>query len=555
VECADADTIAALISNELDDNARASIATHAASCENCHRLLEGLVDDIAPRDNARIGRYVIGDRLGAGGMGIVFAADDTELHRRVAVKLLRTDSHAELGTQGRERLLREARVLARLSHPNVVTVFDVGTHENDLFVAMELVEGGNFNAWLRSAPRTRNEILDRLIEAGRGLAAAHDAGIVHRDVKPDNVLIGRDGRARMTDFGLARIESSATELPTQLALGSDLTRTGAMMGTPLYMAPEQLRGETGPRADQWSFCAMLYELVGGVRPFEATDLAARSEAIADGKLAPARMPAWVRAIAVRGLRPNPKERWPSMHEVVHALVRGRGRRTRILRWSLAAFVLALGAITIIAIRHREPPMRQNAIVGHWTDTRPGCNCPYSSCETKCVSECNAEDFEVGQPVPGVSLPDRQEALAGASLDGNTILYVAGKGCSQDRLFLAKRRGTTFESVDITDRLDLARVKIFEGCCTLAPDGASMIIATADNQSFVRVKLPDFAITTDEFANLSTRHNARSITCSSIPMPPASPPRSRARASRRARTLRSRSRRGIEPAVPSAVIGT
>src|SRR5262245_63050889 len=242
---------------------------HAAECDNCHALIEGLIDSrgydetidstkrvgtLAVSSGTMIGRYQIGERLGAGGMGVVYAAVDSELHRRVAVKLLRPDGHGQLGAQARERLIREARTLARLSHPNVVTVFDVGTHDGNVFLAMELVEGGNLSMWLRRAKRKQSKVIDRMIEAGRGLAAAHAAGVVHRDVKPDNILVGRDGHARMTDFGLARVDDSLPYDPTSppsAFTSSDLTRTGTLMGTPVYMAPEQMaRGDTEPRTDQ-----------------------------------------------------------------------------------------------------------------------------------------------------------------------------------------------------------------------------------------------------------------------------------------------------------------
>src|SRR5258705_6053133 len=249
--CADPDTLAALVADALPETECAAIAKHVAGCEQCHALVEGLLVDLghdetidggkhAPsklREGTVVGRYVIGEQLGAGGMGVVYAAVDSELQRRVAVKVLRADDAGQhASTMGRERLIREARMLARLSHPNVITVFDVGKHDDTLFLAMELVDGGTLSAWLRRARRTTDEILDRLIEAGRGLAAAHDAGVVHRDVKPDNVLVGTDGRARMTDFGLARFdinEALADERPSPVVgLWPDLTRTGTLMGTP-----------------------------------------------------------------------------------------------------------------------------------------------------------------------------------------------------------------------------------------------------------------------------------------------------------------------------------
>ncbi|MCA9693542.1 MAG: serine/threonine protein kinase, partial [Myxococcales bacterium] len=208
-----------------------------------------------------IDRYLILARLGEGGMGLVYAAHDPELDRKVAIKLLRgdpTDSGA------RDRLLREAQAMARLSHPNVITVHDVGTARGHVFVAMEYVEGGTLGTWLEEQERGWRAVLDVFLAAGRGLAAAHEAGLVHRDFKPDNVLLERDGRVRVADFGLARYGLGAApthppapaEAPTDMtrtgvSLNTKLTITGATVGTPAYMAPEQLGGvDVDARADQ-----------------------------------------------------------------------------------------------------------------------------------------------------------------------------------------------------------------------------------------------------------------------------------------------------------------
>ncbi len=218
---------------------------------------------------AAVGRYVILDRIGAGGMGVVYAAYDPELDRRVALKLLRTDRFA---APGHLRLLREAKALARLTHPNVVAVHDAGTFGDQVFVAMELVEGETLRQWLEAGARSWREVLDRLLAAGRGLAAAHAAGLVHRDFKPENVLLGRDGRVRVVDFGLAKALADAAEEPAAPdsggELASPLTEWGAVLGTPAYMAPEQIRGiAADARSDQFSFCVALYEALYGERPF------------------------------------------------------------------------------------------------------------------------------------------------------------------------------------------------------------------------------------------------------------------------------------------------
>ncbi|MBL8939246.1 MAG: protein kinase, partial [Archangium sp.] len=205
-----------------------------------------------------LGHYVLLEKLGAGGMGEVFAAFDPRLDRRVALKLLRAGSLS--AEEGKARLLREAQAMARLQHPNVIAVHDVGTFGDRVFIAMEFVEGETLGEWLRG-DHPWQQIVETFVEAGSGLAAAHSAGLVHRDFKPDNVLIGKDGRPRVVDFGLAR-QSTSTPSPTvpitpdavipDSTLAAPLTRDGAVMGTPGYMAPEQIAGlPTDARSDQF----------------------------------------------------------------------------------------------------------------------------------------------------------------------------------------------------------------------------------------------------------------------------------------------------------------
>jgi len=526
VDCADEDTLAAMIAGALTEQQRAAIAIHAASCESCHALIDGLVatdmgSDTTPMKlvaGDRVGRYEIDSRLGAGGMGVVYAAIDTELQRKVALKLMRPDGLGQIGTQGRERMMREARLLAALSHPNVVTVFDVGTHDSKVFVAMELVDGGSLASWLARETRTTNEIVDRMIEAGRGLAAAHARGVVHRDVKPDNILVGLDGHARVTDFGLARIGDSADPVATRVAtLSPDLTATGALMGTPVYMAPEQWStGSAEPRTDQWAFCATLYELVAGVRPFSSDNAETRRSEVEAGRLAPQRpdrdVPAWLRKIIVRGLRAAPADRWDSMDVVVAALVRGRHRRRRLVQTGTIVAAVAIVAISVgIAVTRTPAAPAVPAPVGMaWEDVRPGCSCPFSTCdEGTCTSVCKASDFDFvhRHRIPELDVSGDQEALAGVSGDGNTILYLTGKICALDRLMVAHRRGDRYVATDLTPQLDRSRHEIVEGCCTLANDGTSVIVRWRDHHGFDRIALANTtlgAIDKDEFANIRPR---------------------------------------------------
>jgi tetratricopeptide (TPR) repeat protein len=325
-----------------------AIEEHLDRCPTCRKFLaetarglsietpvwsdEGLASpqqSASLRRGTAIERYVVLDQIGRGGMGIVYSAYDPELDRKLALKILRPDVSAQLGSDGaRARVLREAQAMARLPHPNVIAVYDCGTVDGQVFVAMELSEGETLAAFLRARPRPWREVLDRFAQAGRGLSAAHGAGIVHRDFKPDNVLCGRDGRVRVTDFGLARVGyaaplASAPAPPKGDAI-AHLTRTGALMGTPAYMAPEQLAGRTpDARSDQFSFCVALYEALYGERPFAGDTIGELAEAIEHGSVREppkkASVPAFLRRSLLRGLAARPEDRFPSMDALLSAL--------------------------------------------------------------------------------------------------------------------------------------------------------------------------------------------------------------------------------------------
>ncbi len=327
----------------------------------------GASEDARPRPGASdhaieqgtaIGRYVVLSRIGAGAMGVVYAAYDPELDRKVALKLLRSDARRDpLDSGGRTRLLREAQALAKLAHPNVVTVHDVGTKDGRVWIAMEFVEGQTLGAWLSEAPRRWPEIVEVIDRAGRGLAAAHAAGLLHRDLKPDNVMIGVDGRVRVMDFGLARVGAQSlrsVELPpvTDRELGSSalsvrMTQTGAMMGTPAYMAPEQMRGQADARSDQFSLCVTLWEALYGERPFTGETLAELVGAVlrAEVRAPPSErgVPRWLRRVCLRGLATAPESRFASIDALLLAIERGRTRRRQA--WVLAgvAGLVAVGA--------------------------------------------------------------------------------------------------------------------------------------------------------------------------------------------------------------------
>lgn len=312
----------------------------------------------ALRRGSVVGRYVVIDRAGEGGMGVVYKAYDPELERAVALKLLHAGPRGGEDAERRSaRLLREAKALARLQHPHVVAVHDVGTFDGDVFLATEFVEGAPFKSWLLVEKPPTAEILRVMIAAGEGLAAAHRAGLIHRDVKPGNLHVGKDGRVRVLDFGLARADISEEvthddilDGPPSSSPGSfdaPLTRVGHVVGTPRYMAPEQHSGATvDARSDQFSYCATLYEGLYGESPFEPGDDDYRTS-VTSGKLRPApadaRVPRRLRQILVRGLSPRPEDRWPSMDALLDELRRdpaATGRRMIVG----AAAVLVVGAL-------------------------------------------------------------------------------------------------------------------------------------------------------------------------------------------------------------------
>lgn len=396
--CPTEDIVAAFVEDSLEPDEREILEDHLDTCSGCRAVVSELVKVFAgdneatlPADGAvsvdgpdptsdpvavgaSVGRYRVLEILGMGGMGIVYLAHDPQLDRKVAVKVIRRRGRddAEQST----RLLREARAMAKLSHPNVIAVHDVGTWNEQVFVAMEYVDAGTLKGWMKRAERTWKEIGPTLIAAGRGLAAAHEAGLVHRDFKPDNVLLSDKGRVFVTDFGLARwsvltdaSEAAAPTLDGEPSETTDgerfhgLTKSGAFVGTPAYMAPEQFsRAKVGPACDQFAFCVVLWEALFGARPFESRTLAALAHAVCETPTpavptTPA-LPRRVRAALLRGLAKKPEDRFPSMHALLSALGPISGRRAS---WGVAA---GLGAIAIplavMAFRTPEPAITASA---------------------------------------------------------------------------------------------------------------------------------------------------------------------------------------------------
>ena len=429
--CLTDDELAGFVSEQLAPGQRASLADHLDGCERCRRLISALaaleddaaaIPDRAPALTAGsvIGRFTITRVLGQGAMGTVWAARDPELGREVAVKRLHLAPDAAGGDTS-TRLRREAQAMARLNHPNVVAIYELGEDRGHVFCAMELVDGVTLRGWL-ATPRSWREVLEVARAAGQGLAAAHAAGLVHRDIKPENILIARDGRTLVTDFGLAKladlglsdggdgeaavgdvataravadrdvtrtIEHAATidhavtighaatighaGMPGQISTighaatvgnSATLTRTGALIGTPAYMAPEQLTGgAVGAHSDQFSFCVTIYEALFGMRPFAGTSVAELADAIRRGARKPddpRGVPGAVLRCVLRGLAADPTERWPAMPALLEALARASQRRRRIIVAGIAAVALAATALVVTLREDRSDQVRSSA---------------------------------------------------------------------------------------------------------------------------------------------------------------------------------------------------
>ncbi|MBL8915311.1 MAG: serine/threonine protein kinase [Archangium sp.] len=381
--------------------------TNAEHCSICAATLEaplselgqtfvrgesGKFDADSLSAGASIGRYVVLERLGQGGMGVVYTARDPQLERVVAIKVLRASvASGKASTSGQARLLREAQAMAQVAHPNVVPVYDSGPFGRGIFIAMELVKGGTLDLWLKLKPRAWTEVLRVFIEAGRGLQAAHAKGLIHRDFKPANVLLGDDLRPRVTDFGLARATKSSSSTSSgeldsvsdvstssgPISLEQPLTQAGAMMGSPGYMAPEQYDGaDTSEATDQFSFCVSLYEALYGARPFPGKSLSELAASTRAGIVPPApkgsEVPAWVHSILVKGLSVEPSKRHRSLSVLLAALSDDPTLRRRRAMWLGAAglaLVCAFGAFGWWNVSNRSRTCQGNdaLVAAVWND--------------------------------------------------------------------------------------------------------------------------------------------------------------------------------------------
>jgi len=337
--CPDDNTLGQLIAGELADDERAAVERHLGGCAACAQLIAEYAR-ASPRRSVPP-RYQLVRQLGSGAMGEVWEADDTTLGRPVALKAVRPD--AAVDPEYRARLVREARALARLSHPNVVAVYDLEqASDGELFLALERVDGITARAWHSAAPRSAAEVLAVWRKVADGLGAVHRAGIVHRDLKPDNVLIASDGRVLIGDFGLATMAADGS---------TTLTASGQIVGTPLYMPLEQLRGGAAtPKSDQFALCVCLWKALVGARPFGAGGTIAALVGAMRERPKPTLRRRGLLAVLARGLDPDPDRRWPDVGALSRALDRVQRVRWRRRGWLAALAIAAVGALVAALAR-------------------------------------------------------------------------------------------------------------------------------------------------------------------------------------------------------------
>ena len=338
----------------LPADASSSLSTHESGDGSPASAGGGDPDML--RRGSTVGRFTVLERLGAGAMGVVYAAYDPELDRKIALKLLRPQEQTADQERRQARMVREAKAIAKVSHPNVVGIFEIGVHDGHVFMAMEHLAGGTLQSWVIAKKRHWRDIVKMFIQVGHGLAGAHAEGLIHRDFKPDNVLIDKNGVPKVVDFGLVRLSAAAEDLTTSgpldvaavpaAAAPAALTRTGALTGTPAYMAPEQFRGHpVDARTDQFAFCVSLYEALYGERPFPGDNLIALADSVTIGRIREAPkgtdVPGWVRRAFLRGLSINPDSRFPGVEQLIDVLADDPAvrRRRRVIVGSVGIVAL------------------------------------------------------------------------------------------------------------------------------------------------------------------------------------------------------------------------
>ncbi|HEY0192316.1 MAG TPA: serine/threonine-protein kinase [Kofleriaceae bacterium] len=472
------------VSGALSEAALGKAERHLAGCRDCRALVaalaQGTGDDSQARTfkfdlssqltelpkkalsvGDRVGRYLVLSSIGAGGMGVVFAAYDPQLDRKIALKLLRSGMTGS-DTDARARLRREAQAIAQLSHPNVVSVYDVGTTDDgDLYMAMEFVEGDTLTSWLRKYPRTWREIIDVFLQAARGLVAAHGVGLLHRDFKPDNVLVGGDGRVRVTDFGLARSVLAPDELararPELTALDVALTATGTVLGTPRYMPPEQITGQDlDARSDQFSFCVALYEALYGCHPLPGGTSVRMLEG-GDRAMPPpegSKLPPVIARTVLRGLERDRARRFPTMAALITELVPVPHRASaRYALLGLAGVVVLGGAgAWVMARPPLEPPAKPDqTVMQQLIDEKRGLEQELRRLRAEMQHRADADHDEVHQ----LELQLREKQAKLEVLTATVARYEKGRGVAV-RAAEPSRRPAVAPIQQITEALDGTR---------------------------------------------------------------------------------------------------
>jgi serine/threonine protein kinase len=402
-----------------------------------------------------VSHYNIIEKLGEGGMGVVYLAEDTRLHRRVALKFL--PKHFTSDADARERFEREARAAAALNHPNIVTVYDIGEAEGQVFMAIELVDGETLADRIAGAasgrPMAIEEISDIIGQIAEGLGKAHDAGIVHRDVKPSNIMINSDGRVKILDFGLAKLKGA-----------SDLTKEASTLGTVQYMSPEQARGEkVDRRSDIWSIGAVLYEMLTARKPFAGEyDQHVIYSILHDEPDPPGSvrkdLPPGLERIIQKALRKDRDERYRDTGGIIRDLKSGdrkdaAGRGSRgfgIMKWAFAALVVIAAAVVILKIRSGDSPRRLSRPVSRQVTftgsaiepsiSPDGNSLAYFTGYATPDGSINIKDIESGSQVKILSIP--MGFNIHWSPDGSRLLYCGFQSEKRSGIYLLPRLGGT-----------------------------------------------------------------------------------------------------------------
>ena len=507
-----------LLEGRLPPEELARAERHLERCASCFELLAppaptsrpsslpgptGSAEPLLAPGTRLAGRYRIEVPIGRGASGQVYRALDELLGAPVALKVLRPELAGNRAWV--LRLARELRLARRIQSPHVCRVFALEVSGGAPFLSMELARDCLRHELDRGGARSGGCPWAEVRAICGGLAALHEAGIVHRDLKPANILRMADGRLAISDLGLATVD--------------DRTFQSRFVGTPLYMAPEVLGGKPANSAsDVWSLGIVLYELVFGNGRSDGREAPGRHESLLDR----ARLAAFQR-LCLRFMSRQPANRPRDGREGLRLVTRviQAGPLRLVWEWMtrtpvprtagwVGALALALalaaqafraqdggdGGIQAGAVpAERRAPAAGPLFVTGAPDPRADCNCPFSSCTDRCVSSCRASGFTLGNSLAGISLPGRQEALLGASSDGDTVLFLTGnRRCLLDRLMLGRRRGPKFVVDDLTADPDLAGASLDEACCALSGDGGTLVARTRDGRSFLQARLSGSDVT-------------------------------------------------------------